>query len=333
METFPAFNNTTNASVTGKLSPAKTPTAKDNEIINISNLPQQPSWRNSLNLYKYQNFWCFSDFLRGIILFQKEFIPQPDDILLCSIPKSGTTWLKSLSIAISTRTNFSSSNSLLTKMPHDIVPVQELLYSLGHQRDIENPLVQTHVPFKSLPKSILESNTKIIYVCRNPKDVLVSLWHLSCTKELQVIPFEEAYEKFCDGVLEYGPYWDHVLGYWKASLEFPERVLFLKYEDLKNDCCFYVKKMADFMGCPFSIVEEERGVVEKIVELCSFERLSNLEVNKSNNTSKHIPIKIENNLFFRKGKVGDWKNYLTVEMEKRLDQIIQDKFSGYGLSV
>ncbi|WCJ18007.1 Cytosolic sulfotransferase 18 [Euphorbia peplus] len=305
----------------------------------ITTLPQQQSWRPSRNLYKYQGFWCFSDFLKGIILFQKNFVPQPNDILLCSIPKSGTTWLKSLSVAISNRSKFidsdpnSPTNPLLTKLPHDIVPVQELLHCLGQERDIRNPLVSTHVPFGSLPKSILESDTKIIYVCRNPKDVLVSLWHFSCNKQTEIITFEEAYEKFCHGVSDYGPYWDHVLAYWKTSLEFPDRVLFLKYEDLKNDGCFYVKKMADFMGCPFSVEEEKQGTVEKIVKLCSFENLSNLEVNKSKNTTIHIPIKIENNVFFRKGEIGDWKNYLTVEMAEKLDKLTEDKFSGSGLSV
>ncbi|XP_065872055.1 flavonol sulfotransferase-like [Euphorbia lathyris] len=313
---------------------------EEHEEINISSLPQTSSWHVPNNLYEYQGFWYYSDFLKGTILFQKNFIPQTNDILLCSFPKSGTTWLKSLSVAISTRSNFpdsdpnSSLNPLLTKLPHDIVPLQEMLYLLGQNRDIQNPLISTHVPFNSLPKSILNSHTKIIYVCRDPKDVLVSLWHYLSNKQLgdvKLITIPEAYEKFCSGVLAYGPYWDNVLGYWKVSLEFPDRVLFLKYEDLMNDTCFYVKKMADFMGCPFSVDEEKQGIVEKIVKLCSFESLSNLEVNKSKETSSHLPYKIENNAFFREGKIGGWKNYLTVEMAEKLDQITHQKFDGCGL--
>ncbi|WCJ30310.1 Cytosolic sulfotransferase 17 [Euphorbia peplus] len=305
----------------------------------ISTLPHHPGWRDSLNIYKYQGFWYYSIILEGVILFQKHFVAQPNDILLCSLPKSGTTWLKSLSVAISTRSKFigndsnSSLNPLLTKLPHDIVPFLEMLYSLGHERDTQNPLISTHVPFNSLPKSILNSDTKIIYVSRNPKDVLVSLWHFSCVKNSEVTTFEEAYETFCKGVSIYGPYWDHLLGYWKASLEFPNKVLFLKYEEMKNDGRLYVKKMADFMGYPFSIDEEKHGVVEMIVQMCNFENLSNLEVNKSKTASEHNPMKIENNSFFRKGEIGDWKNYFTVEMAEKLDQIIQDKFSGSGLSV
>lgn len=70
------------------------------------------------------------------------------------------------------------------------------------------------------------------------------------------------------------------MGYWKASVEKPERVFFLKYEDLK-DTLGYVKKLASFMEKPFSEEEEERGVPQQIVAHCSFESLSNLEVNKS----------------------------------------------------
>ena len=35
------------------------------------------------------------------------------------------------------------------------------------------------------------------------------------------------------------------------------------------------------MGYPFSLEEEDKGVVQKIIELCSFENLSSLVVNKS----------------------------------------------------
>ena len=70
-----------------------------------------------------------------------------------------------------------------------------------------------------------------------------------------------------------------MLGYWSTSLQSPDKVLFLKYEDLKNDTVFYVKKMAEFMGFPFSLEEEGKGTVQKMVDLCSFKNLSKLGVN------------------------------------------------------
>ncbi|XP_037494065.1 cytosolic sulfotransferase 17-like, partial [Jatropha curcas] len=185
------------------------------------------------------------------------------------------------------------------------------------------------VPYASLPKSIVKCSTcKIIYMCRDPKDVFVSLWHfISKHLETDVMSWEEAFDKFCTGFSGYGPFWDNILGYWKASLENPDKILFLKYEDLQNNTLFYVKRIAEFMGCPFSVEEERQGIVQKIVNFCSFESLSNLQVNKSNKISNEILLKVENNAFFRKGKIGDWENYLTPDMAKRLDQIIKNKFS------
>nr|XP_009778369.1 PREDICTED: uncharacterized protein LOC104227750 [Nicotiana sylvestris] len=34
-----------------------------------------------------------------------------------------------------------------------------------------------------------------------------------------------------EGISPFSPFWDHVMGYYKASLEFPKRVIFLRYED------------------------------------------------------------------------------------------------------
>ncbi|KAK2968020.1 hypothetical protein RJ640_001544 [Escallonia rubra] len=79
------------------------------------------------------------------------------------------------------------------------------------------------------------------------------------------------------GVSEFGPFWDHVLGYWKASLESPDKILFLKYEYMKREPSVHLKGLAKFMGQPFSMEEEKKGLVEEILKLCSFENLSNLE--------------------------------------------------------
>ncbi|KAJ9175099.1 hypothetical protein P3X46_013681 [Hevea brasiliensis] len=304
----------------------------------ISTLTQKRSWLPSQPLHEYQGFWCYPTFLEGIMSAQEHFIAQPTDIFTCTHPKCGTTWLKSLCFAVLTRRNFSdsSSNPLLTESPHEIVPWIDFLASSGQTRDPELPLLATHIPYTSLPESIVESNCKIIYTCRDPKDVFISLWQFAgivSGSRAEDFPLEEAYQQFCEGVHPYGPYWDHILGYWKAHLQFPDGVLFIKYEDLKNDTFSYVKRMAEFMGCPFSMEEESQGLVQKIVDLCSFESLSNLEVNKSKKRSSATgPFKLQYDAFFRKGKIGDWENYLTVDMAAQLDQITEQKLSGTGLS-
>ena len=119
------------------------------------------------------------------------------------------------------------------------------------------------------------------------------------------------------------------MGYWKASKEEPQKILFLKYEDLKEDINFYVKRLADFLGCPFTEDVENERVIEEILELCSFDNMKNMEVNKS---PERNPIGFVKNMFFRKGKVGDWENYLTPSMAERLEKLVKEKFDGSGLT-
>ncbi|GMJ00081.1 sulfotransferase 16, CORONATINE INDUCED-7, SULFOTRANSFERASE 16, ARABIDOPSIS SULFOTRANSFERASE 5A [Hibiscus trionum] len=300
----------------------------------ISTLPKRKSWGIPEDYFQYQGFWLHPTYLKGVVSAQQQFQAQSTDIMLCNLPKTGTTWLKSLIFAIVTRASFDDSTSpLLSKLPHEVVPFMELYHAdFPTYRDHGVPVLATHVPYSSLPRSILDSGCKIVYVCRNPKDSFVSLYHFNTTiltsMNLQPLDLYEAFEMFCEGVSVYGPYWDHVLGYWKASLEHPDKILFLQYEEMKDDNVLYVKKLAEFIGYPFTSDEHRTEVPEKIVKMCSFENLSNLEVNRSEKGGM-----IQNNMYFRKGKVGDWMNCLTSEMAERLDRITQQKLSGSGLSI
>lgn len=126
----------------------------------------------------------------------------------------------------------------------------------------------------------------------------------------------------------YGPYWDHILEYWQQSKENPSRVLFLKYEDMRQQPELHLRRLAEFLECRFSTDEEESGMVEKILKLCSFDHLRSLKVNKDDYLLSNG---IQNNAYFRRGEVGDWKNYLDAEMVAKLDRITHEKFHGSGL--
>ncbi|KAK7405547.1 hypothetical protein VNO78_06961 [Psophocarpus tetragonolobus] len=306
----------------------------------IMSLPKERGWGAAPYFYLFQDFWCPSNYIQGVFNFQKFFQTKEDDVFVASFPKSGTTWLKALTFAIVKRQHFASveNHPLLTSIPHALVPSPELtmdadIYDqIGHLSQMTEPrVVATHIPYPSLPKSIMESSSRIIYICRNPFDTFVSAWTFSSkanSASSASLTLEEAFEMFCKGIVYFGPWWSHMLSYWQESKTNPNKVLFLKYEDLKEDINFQVKRIAEFLGCPFSEEEESNGVMESIIKLCSFEKMKDLDVNKF---GSHFKI-IDNKHFFRKAEIGDWINYFSPSMVEKLSKVIEQKLSGSGLS-
>ena len=82
------------------------------------------------------------------------------------------------------------------------------------------------------------------------------------------------------------------------------------------------------MGFPFTQQEENNGVVENIIKLCSFESMKE----SKGNQSETISIIYEKKFFFRKGEIGDWVNYFSPSKIERLSKVIQEKLSGSNLS-
>ncbi|XP_022743973.1 cytosolic sulfotransferase 15-like [Durio zibethinus] len=304
----------------------------------MQTLPKEKSWYGR-DLYFYQGFWCPFSVFKAVISFQKHFQALDSDIFVTSLPKCGTTWLKALTFSIVNRNQFAMEQSpLLSLGPHQLVRSFEYdLYLNNPCPDLENScvyqprLLSTHIPYASLPPSIKDSNSKIVYMCRNPMDTFVSLWFFTDQfrpENVKPSSLDEAFDMLCQQIHAFGPFFDHVLGYWKASQEKPNKILFLQYEDLHENIISHLKKLAMFLGFPFSEEEEKHGVIEEIAKICSFGNLKELDVHKN---GTHIS-GIRPNTLFRKGKPEDWINYLTPAVVERLKKLIQHKLDKSGLT-
>lgn len=49
------------------------------------------------------------------------------------------------------------------------------------------------------------------------------------------------------------------------------------------------------------------------------------------NKNGKVWLGIDNKAYFRRGEVGDWKNFLTIDMSERIDVLIQEKLGKQGL--
>ncbi|XP_010554539.1 PREDICTED: cytosolic sulfotransferase 5-like [Tarenaya hassleriana] len=311
---------------------------------------------------KHRGFWFKPDFIKASEEIQAHFTPLSSDIILSSFPKTGTTWLKALTTSI-LRHSSSSSNSgtkdcvsyrehndddddddddvLGALNPHQVIPFLEIeTFGQSPTRDIAkipSPRVfNTHLPLSFLPEAVKTSGCRIIYITRNPADTFVSLWHWYKYRFGTQISIQEAFEEFCEGLVPAGPYFEHVLEFWVGSRDVRtrDRILFVTYEDLKEKPEENVKRMAEFLGC-LKVKEDSDGEVEKIVRECSFERLSKVEVNKGKGQEEEEEhwSGTKFGMFFRRGVVGDWKNHLTQEMMKKLQEIAEVKWAASGLDL
>ncbi|CAL1352339.1 unnamed protein product [Linum trigynum] len=291
-------------------------------------------------------FWCLQLHAKSIDAFNSRFQPRSDDILLASIPKTGTTWLMALchNILHRRRRHVDENDDALARLnPHEVVPTLDAFFLADQIQEMlllepassgPGRLFHTHVPSNYLPEAVKDSRCKVVYVARNPKDTVASMWHFynaffkSDESPEGRFPVERAVESFCSGVMPYGPFYEHVVGYWEESRKRPEEVLFLRYEELCGDPREQARKLASFLGRPFGGDDDDE--LDEVLWRSSIGRLRDLEVNKSG--VWELP-NMPKSALFRKGTVGDWKNCLTLEMAQRIDQLTRVKLEGTGLSL
>ncbi|NXM05644.1 ST1B1 Sulfotransferase, partial [Tyrannus savana] len=186
-------------------------------------------------------------------------------------------------------------------------------------------VVKTHLPADVLPKSFWENRCKMIYVGRNAKDVAISYYHFDLMNKLQPHPgtWAQYLEEFMAGRVAYGSWYNHVKGYWERRKDHP--ILYLFYEDLKEDLRREIAKVAQFLGQELS-----ETALDTITRHTSFEAMRD---NPTTNYSRVPSDLMDHSVspFMRKGTTGDWKNHFTVAQNERFDQDYAQKMSGTDL--
>ncbi|XP_039822882.1 uncharacterized protein LOC120685110 [Panicum virgatum] len=61
--------------------------------------------------------------------------------------------------------------------------------------------------------------------------------------------------------------------YWKESVARPGEVMLLRYEHLKEDAVGTLRRLAEFLCCPFADEEVASGVPKVVAALCGLDRM------------------------------------------------------------
>ncbi|XP_062993972.1 sulfotransferase 1A1-like [Elgaria multicarinata webbii] len=256
------------------------------------------------------------------------FQAHPDDLLISTYPKSGTTWVSEVIEMI-----YKDGDEKKCGVEPIYMRVPFLEFAApGVPSGIEllekapRPcFIKTHLPVQLLPKSFWEKNCKMIYVARNAKDVVVSYYYFYQMAKVhpEPVPWNEFLENFMAGDISFGSWYDHVKGWWDKRKE--QRMLYLFYEDLKEDPQREIQKVMEFLERP-----PDARLVEKIVQHTSFKQMCQNEMANY----KSIPTAIMDHTispFMRKGITGDWKNHFTVAQNERFDADYKKQMEGSTL--
>lgn len=239
---------------------------------------------------------------------------RDDDIFIITYPKSGTIWTQQILSLICFERHRNRTENILTI---DRAPFFEYNnHNLDYAKMPSPRIFCSHLPYYLVPKGLKDKKTKILYIYRNPKDILISYFHFSSLMLIFQAPdtIESFMQKFLDGDVVGSLWFDHVRGWYEHRHDF--NIMFMSFEDMKKDLRSSVLKICSFLEKELS--EED---VDAVVRQATFEKMKTDPRANYEQIIKEIGIRNDKGHFLRKGAVGDWKNYLTVDQSERFDKI------------
>ncbi|KAM3872590.1 cytosolic sulfotransferase 3-like [Diretmus argenteus] len=248
----------------------------------------------------------------------QNFQARPDDILIATYPKAGTTWVSYiLDLLYFGRT----SPERQTLIPiYERVPFLEISITNKFQGvDMVDKLptsprlIKTHLPVQFVPKSFWEQNCRMVYVARNAKDNAVSYFHFDRMNQVEPEPgdWSSYLQRFMEGKMVFGSWYDHVTGWWEKK-QTHSKLHYMFYEDLIKDTGREIDQLCCFLGLSPSAEEKERIIGGVQFDTMKKNNMANYS------TSGVMDFKISP--FMRKGKVGDWMNHFTVAQSEQFDE-------------
>lgn len=249
---------------------------------------------------------------------------RDSDVFVITYPKSGTIWLQQILSLIEVNGDVTATNDLLTSQR---IPWIELIGNEKEFVSAPSPRIRvTHLQYQFMPLGIKKKKGKVIYVARNPKDVLVSYYHFHKYATMLETPkdFDEFFEKFLKGNV-YGNCWFEHIKTWYSHRE-DMNFLYITYEEMIKDLWSVVERISLFLGKNLTPQQ-----INMVVEHSTFKNMKeNPQANYqliSSNLLNH-----QHGAFLRKGTIGDWKNYFTVAQNERFDSVYQQEMKEVPLS-
>lgn len=204
----------------------------------------------------------------------RKWVPPPGTRFLVTYPKSGTTWSQMI-VHLLCNDGREPASNVMRHLSEREIPMLEMTGLEGVVDRDDPPLAyKLHLPFWCAPWS---PDAKYLYVVRNPKDVVVSFYHMYLGHNLtRPSSFDAFFAKFMDGELAPGAWWDHAVG-WALAASRPN-ITILTYESMKRDRREAVRRMAAFMGDEFvKKLDGDTELMDRILKYSSVEFMKKMD--------------------------------------------------------
>ncbi|KAL3060743.1 hypothetical protein OYC64_015147 [Pagothenia borchgrevinki] len=243
---------------------------------------------------------------------------RDSDVFVVTYPKSGTIWMQQILLLLEAKGDLAAISGLSSSSNADLIPWIEVNGSRQTFITAPSPRMRvTHLQYQFMPSALSQKKGKVIYVARNPKDVLVSYFYFHKLANMLETPkdFDDFFEKFMRGDV-FGCSWFEHVKTWYSHMD-DMNMLFITYEEMIQDLHSAVQRISVFL-------EKELNP----------EQLANVVKHSTFNNMKKIPKanyeQVPDDLFshhegrfMRKGTIGDWKHHFTEAQSERFDQVFQ----------
>jgi len=226
------------------------------------------------------------------------FVPRRSDVMLVSYPKSGNTWLRALLCNV---VKESPSLSDMEVIVPDIYVSSLRSIDRGYEFGGGVRVIKSHEFYRPYYK-------RVIYIVRDPRDVMVSYYHHLKKRGLVGESFSRYVDDFVSGNLDGFGSWRQNLRSWMAADDLD--IIFIRYEDLLDSPIQNLSRVLEFIGLDVGM---ER--VKKAIECCAIDKLRDKELSEGNRWSPMKGTRKDIN-FFRSGRAQQWRDYDPSEINK-----------------
>lgn len=242
------------------------------------------------------------------------FQARPTDVLICTAPKAGTTWMQQILFQLKTG-GYEDFRSINEEVPWLEWPHPEKVWQqvLADYERIEEPRIfKTHCTYEQTPGA---DTARIVLSSRDPRDCCVSFYHhmLDLSDEIKHLygiaetpPFDQYFEDW----MKFGSWYRNVASWWPHINK--ENVLWLRYEDMKLDLSGCVDQLTSFLGWQLNKEQKTR-----VLKYASFDWMK-AHSEKFMIHGGHEKPMFKPGGFIRKGQVGDYVNKMSEDQQERI---------------